>query len=72
MVTSLCNQVEEEGMEVTTEKSNIKEQKRLSKIDVKQIQRGKEQEEKETQLLEMEAVLVQLGEENIRDRAAND
>ena len=59
-------------MEVTTEKSNVKEQKRLSKIDVKQIQRGKEQEEKETQLLEMEAVLVQLGEENIRDRAAND
>ena len=59
-------------MEVTTEKSNVKEQKRLSKIDVQQIQRGKEQEEKETQLLEMEAVLVQLGEENIRDRAAND
>ena len=59
-------------MEVTTEKSNVKEQKRLSKIDVKQIQRGKEQEEKETQLLEMEAVLVQLGEENIRDGAAND
>ena len=71
MVTSLCNQVEEEGMEVTTEKftekSNIREQKRLSKIDVKQIQRGKEQEEKESQLLEMEAVLVQLGEENIRE-----
>ena len=59
-------------MEVTTEKSNVKEQKRLSKIDVQQIQRGKEQEEKETQLLEMEAVLVQLGEENIRERAAND
>ena len=59
-------------MEVTTEKSNVKEQKRLSKIDVQQIQRGKEQEEKETQLLEMEAVLVQLGEENIRDEAAND
>ena len=59
-------------MEVITEKSNVKEQKRLSKIDVQQIQRGKEQEEKETQLLEMEAVLVQLGEENIRDRAAND
>ena len=59
-------------MEVTTEKSNVKEQKRLSKIDVQQIQRGKEQEEKETQLLEMEAVLVQLGEENIRDGAAND
>ena len=59
-------------MEVTTEKSNVKEQKRLSKIEVKQIQRGKEQEEKETQLLEMEAVLVQLGEENIRDGAAND
>ena len=59
-------------MEVTTEKSNVKEQKRLSKIDVQQIQRGKEQEEKETQLLEMEAVLVQLGGENIRDRAAND
>ena len=58
-------------MEVITEKSNVKEQKRLSKIDVQQIQRGKEQEEKETQLLEMEAVLVQLGEENIRDRAAN-
>ena len=59
-------------MEAITEKSNVKEQKRLSKIDVQQIQRGKEQEEKETQLLEMEAVLVQLGEENIRDRAAND
>ena len=59
-------------MEVVTEKSNVKEQKRLSKIDVQQIQRGKEQEEKETQLLEMEAVLVQLGEENIRDEAAND
>ena len=59
-------------MEVITEKSNVKEQKRLSKIDVQQIQRGKEQEEKESQLLEMEAVLVQLGEENIRDRAAND
>ena len=59
-------------MEVITEKSNVKEQKRLSKIDLKQIQRGKEQEEKETQLLEMEAVLVQLGEENIRDGAAND
>ena len=59
-------------MEVITEKSNVKEQKRLSKIDVQQIQRGKEQEEKETQLLEMEAVLVQLGEENIRDEAAND
>ena len=59
-------------MEVITEKSNVKEQKRLSKIEVKQIQRGKEQEEKETQLLEMEAVLVQLGEENIRDGAAND
>ena len=58
-------------MEVITEKSNVKEQKRLSKIDVQQIQRGKEQEEKETQLLEMEAVLVQLGEENIRDGAAN-
>ena len=58
-------------MEVITEKSNVKEQERLSKIEVKQIQRGKEQEEKETQLLEMEAVLVQLGEENIRDRAAN-
>ena len=59
-------------MEVITEKSNVKEQKRLSKIDVQQIQRGKEQEEKETQLLEMEAVLVQLGEENIMDGAAND
>ena len=59
-------------MEVITEKSNVKEQKRLSKIDVQQIQRGKEQEEKETQLLEMEAVLVQLGEENIRERAVND
>ena len=35
-------------MEVVTEKSIIKEQKRMSKINTKQIQRGKEQEEKES------------------------
>ena len=48
MLASLCNQVEEAGMEVVTEKSIIKEQKRMSKINTKQIQRGKEQEEKES------------------------
>ena len=54
-------------MEVVTEKSIIKEQKRLSKINTKQIQRGKEQEEKESELLELKAVLMQIGEVNLRE-----
>ena len=54
-------------MEVVTEKSIIKEQKRLSKINTKQIQIGKEQEEKESELLEMKAVLMQIGEVNLRE-----